>query len=309
MALTFDTLPALMAHGFDSVIDVRSPAEFAEDHIPGAISLPALSNDERAAVGTIYTRESPFRARKVGAALVARNAAGHIEGPLADKDGGWRPLVYCWRGGQRSGSFASILAQIGWRTDTIAGGYRSLSADGGGDAARHRTAAPAGAARRQYRDRKDRPCWLASARAGCRCWTWKGLARHRGSLFGAMRRAAGAEDASRPASRRALIAADPAPGAGGRGRKLEGRRSDRAAVALGSDVRRAPGPGRGAAGGAGGLPDAGLRRYHRRRGAAGGDTRRAAALRRGSRPSGRVAGAGGARLVWRPGGRADAAPL
>jgi len=84
-----------------------------------------LDDAERARVGTIYKRESPFRARKVGAALVARNAALHLEGPLADKPGGWQPLVYCWRGGQRSGSFASILSQIGWRVETVAGGYKT----------------------------------------------------------------------------------------------------------------------------------------------------------------------------------------
>ncbi len=110
---------------FDTIIDVRSPSEFAEDHVPGAISLPVLSDEERASVGTTYTQDSPFLARKIGAALVARNAAAHIEGPLWDKDGGWQPLVYCWRGGQRSGSFASILAQIGWRVDTLSGGYQS----------------------------------------------------------------------------------------------------------------------------------------------------------------------------------------
>ena len=76
-------------------------------------------------VGTIYTQESPFKARKIGAALVARNAANHIENALIDKDGSWRPLVYCWRGGQRSESFASVLSQIGWRAGTLEGGYRS----------------------------------------------------------------------------------------------------------------------------------------------------------------------------------------
>lgn len=110
------------------MIDVRSPAEFAEDHIPGAINLPALSNEERAIVGTIYKQDSPFRARKIGAAMVARNVAAHLDGPLADRDGGWRPLVHCWRGGQRSGSFASILGQIGWRTETLEGGYRAFRA-------------------------------------------------------------------------------------------------------------------------------------------------------------------------------------
>ncbi len=125
MPITFDTLRAILTHGFDTLIDVRSSAEYATDHIPGAINLPALSNAERATVGTIYKQVSPFRARKVGAALVARNVATHLEGPLADIDGAWRPLVYCWRGGQRSGSFASILTQIGWRGDTVAGGYQT----------------------------------------------------------------------------------------------------------------------------------------------------------------------------------------
>lgn len=111
--------------GFDMVIDVRSPSEFSEDHIPGAVSMPVLSDAERAHVGTIYTQESAFKARKIGAALVARNAARHIEGPLAEMSGGWRPLVYCWRGGQRSASFSSILSQIGWRAETVDGGYLS----------------------------------------------------------------------------------------------------------------------------------------------------------------------------------------
>ncbi|WP_306046104.1 tRNA 2-selenouridine(34) synthase MnmH [Nioella sp. MMSF_3534] len=112
-------------HGFDAVIDVRAPAEFAEDHLPGAITLPVLSDEERARVGTIYKQVSPFDARKIGAALVARNAAAHIESQLMDKPGGWQPLVYCWRGGQRSNSFATILRQIGWRVEVLEGGYRS----------------------------------------------------------------------------------------------------------------------------------------------------------------------------------------
>ncbi len=125
MPIPFDSLRAILTHSFDSVIDVRSPAEYATDHIPGAINLPALSNAERAEVGTIYKQVSPFRARKVGAALVARNVAAHLEGPLAEIGGAWRPLIYCWRGGQRSGSFASILSQIGWRAETVTGGYQS----------------------------------------------------------------------------------------------------------------------------------------------------------------------------------------
>ena len=114
MALTPASLTDLLNHGYDTVIDVRSPAEYAEDHMPGAINLPVLSNEERARVGTIYKQVSPFDARKLGAALVFRNAANHIETALSHHDGAWRPLVYCWRGGQRSGSFAWLLSEIGW---------------------------------------------------------------------------------------------------------------------------------------------------------------------------------------------------
>ena len=128
MAVTLTSLSDLATLGFDTLIDARAPAEYAEDHLPGAISLPVLSDEERAQVGTIYKQISPFRARKLGGALVARNVAAHLEGPLAEMGGGWRPLVYCWRGGQRSGSFATILAQIGWRVETIAGGYKSWRA-------------------------------------------------------------------------------------------------------------------------------------------------------------------------------------
>ncbi len=125
MAQTLTSLHDLDDLPFDEIIDVRSPAEFAEDHIPGAINLPALSNEERARVGTIYVQQDRFLARKIGAALVARNVANHLEGPLSDRPGGWRPLVHCWRGGQRSGSFATILGQIGWRADMIDGGYQA----------------------------------------------------------------------------------------------------------------------------------------------------------------------------------------
>lgn len=125
MPIIFDTLAQLLNHDYDTLIDVRSPAEYAEDHVPGAVSMPALSNDQRAEIGTIYTQVNPFKARRLGATMVARNAATAIETHMQDKDGSWRPLVYCWRGGQRSGSFTSILQQIGWRAETIKGGYQS----------------------------------------------------------------------------------------------------------------------------------------------------------------------------------------
>jgi tRNA 2-selenouridine synthase len=110
---------------FDAVIDARSPAEYAEDRLPGAISMPVLSDEERARVGTLYKQVSVFEAKKLGAALVSKNIARHIEQHLLDKPKSWRPLVYCWRGGQRSGAFTHILREIGWDAHRIQGGYKS----------------------------------------------------------------------------------------------------------------------------------------------------------------------------------------
>lgn len=123
--LILTTLADLQSLTFDTIIDVRAPAEFAEDHVPGAINLPVLDDAQRAKVGTTYTQDSPFNARKIGGALVAQNTAYHLQTALADKDGAWQPLVYCWRGGQRSNAFATILDQVGWRVQLLKGGYQS----------------------------------------------------------------------------------------------------------------------------------------------------------------------------------------
>jgi tRNA 2-selenouridine synthase len=111
--------------GFDSIIDARTPAEYAEDHIPGAISAPVLGDAERAEVGTMYKQVSPFEAKKLGGALVARNVASHIEKQFSGKAQNWKPLVYCWRGGKRSGAMAHILREVGWDAHTLEGGYRA----------------------------------------------------------------------------------------------------------------------------------------------------------------------------------------
>lgn len=110
---------------FDCIIDVRSPSEFAEDHIPGAINCPVLDDQERIRVGTMYKQVSAFEAKKVGAALVAKNIAHHIEQHMLDKPREWKALVYCWRGGNRSGAMAHILAKIGWPVVQLDGGYKN----------------------------------------------------------------------------------------------------------------------------------------------------------------------------------------
>ncbi len=183
MPVELTSLTQLASLPFDEIIDVRSPAEYAEDHVPGAINLPALDNDERAVVGTIYTQDDPFKARKIGAALVAQNAARHLQGPLADREGAWRPLVYCWRGGQRSGSFTSILQQIGWRADTVKGGYKSyrrlVVRALYGETVPHKVVLIDGGTG----SAKTRLLELL-AQAGAQVIDLEGLANHRGSLFG-----------------------------------------------------------------------------------------------------------------------------
>jgi len=183
-AVLADVDPETLA-GFDMVIDVRSPAEFAEDHAPGAVNLPVLDNEERARVGYIYVQESPFLARKVGGAIVARNISRHLEGALADMGKDFKPLVYCWRGGQRSNSMALVLAQVGWRVMVLAGGYKTwrrrvqdrlyeqqlglrlVLLDGGTGSGKTAVLQRLAAAGAQTLDLED-------------------LAAHRGSLFGAL---------------------------------------------------------------------------------------------------------------------------
>lgn len=185
MALNFSDLPQLYSHSFDTVIDVRSPAEYAEDHLPGAINLPVLDNEERARVGTIYVQQSPFLARKLGAALVFRNAANHIENRLSHHEGNWRPLVYCWRGGQRSGSFTWMLQQIGWRAEVVDGGYRTyrrlVNSYLYDDPLPHRLVALDG-----YTGTAKTELLALLRTRGAQVLDLEGLANHRGSLLGEM---------------------------------------------------------------------------------------------------------------------------
>lgn len=177
------SLAALSA--FDAVIDVRSPSEFAEDHLPGAINLPVLDDAHRAEVGTEYVQGSKFLARRRGAALVARNIAAHLEGALAERGGGFRPLVHCWRGGQRSHAMATVMDQVGWHVTLLEGGYRTW-----------RRAVVA----RLHDGELGLNLILLDGPTGCgktallgelaargvQTLDLEGLANHRGSLFGAM---------------------------------------------------------------------------------------------------------------------------
>jgi tRNA 2-selenouridine synthase len=170
---------------FDAIIDVRSPSEFAEDRLPGAISCPVLDDAERARIGTLHKQQSAFAARRTGAALVARNIAGHLEQRLADKPRQWRPLVYCWRGGQRSGAMVHVLSAVGWPARQLEGGYRAF---------RRHVLAELAELPRRYRLRivcgatgsgKSRLLRHLAA-AGAQVLDLEEMAQHRGSVLGAL---------------------------------------------------------------------------------------------------------------------------
>ena len=135
--MSLNTLPAneviQRLHEFDTVIDARSEDEYAQDHLPSAVNWPTLNNQERHDIGTLYKQVNPFEARKRGAAMAARNIAAHIERELLDTPKDWKPLTYCWRGGQRSGSLSLILSQIGFRVTLVEGGYKAFRAAVVGD--------------------------------------------------------------------------------------------------------------------------------------------------------------------------------
>ena len=128
--MSVHVIPAVQAaarlDSFSAVIDARSEDEFALDHLPGAVNWPSLSNEERKLIGTMYVQVSPFEAQKRGAALVAANIARHIERHVLDKPKSWQPLLYCWRGGKRSGSLALVLGQIGFKVTLVEGGYKAF---------------------------------------------------------------------------------------------------------------------------------------------------------------------------------------
>ncbi len=114
--------------GFSTIIDARSEDEYALDHLPGAVNWPSLNNEERIFVGTIYKQVNAFEAQKHGAAMVAANIARHIQREVLELPKNWQPLIYCWRGGKRSGSLSLVLGQIGFKVNLIEGGYKAFRA-------------------------------------------------------------------------------------------------------------------------------------------------------------------------------------
>ncbi len=187
MSLT--AIPAVEVLGrldtFDTVIDARSEDEFWLDHLPGAVNWPTLNNRERQEIGTIYKQVNPFEARKRGAAIAARNIGEHIEREVLDKPRDWKPLTYCWRGGQRSGSLSLVLDQIGFRVSIVEGGYKAFRAAVVTDTARlaalfdfHVVCGTTGSGKTRLLH--------ALSRHGAQVLDLEALANHRSSVLGAI---------------------------------------------------------------------------------------------------------------------------
>jgi tRNA 2-selenouridine synthase len=182
--LTVDEALSRM-HEFHDILDARSPGEYSLDRLPRAISAPVLTDAERAEVGTLYRNESGFVAKRVGAALVARNIAQLLETRFAERPREWRPLIYCWRGGNRSGALATVLSRIGWRVSLLEGGYKAF---------RHRVIddlekLPATLQFRVIAGRTGCGKSLlldALAARGAQVLDLEAIARHRGSVLGRM---------------------------------------------------------------------------------------------------------------------------
>jgi tRNA 2-selenouridine synthase len=165
------------------IIDARSPGEFALDHLPGARNLPVLDDVQRARIGTQYKHAGVFEAKREGAALVARNIAAHLDGPLAALPRDARCLVYCWRGGNRSGALATVMARVGWEVDVLEGGYRAFRRQVVADLATwpakfrfHVVAGPTGCGKSLLLAR--------IADRGAQVLDLEALAAHRGSVLG-----------------------------------------------------------------------------------------------------------------------------
>lgn len=109
---------------YDLIIDARSPREYEEDHIPGAVNMPVVNNDEYAEVGTLH-RTDPMGAYQLGARYSLMNIARHIGQDLSTYHAKSRILVYCFRGGKRSKVWFDVLDTIGFRVDKLKGGWKA----------------------------------------------------------------------------------------------------------------------------------------------------------------------------------------
>lgn len=169
---------------YDLIIDARSPREFEEDHIPGAVNLPVVNDDEYAEVGTLH-RTDPMGAYRIGVRYSLVNIARHIGEHVSQYDRNARILVYCFRGGKRSRLWFDALDTIGYKVDKLKGGWKGY---------RRRVNEQLAAAPAQFRYHVlsgptgcGKTRLLAALRgAGAQVLDLEDVAVHRGSVIGAV---------------------------------------------------------------------------------------------------------------------------
>lgn len=166
------------------IVDVRTPLEFAEDHLPGAINVPILTNPERVEIGTLYKQQGPQIAKERGLQLTCHRFPA-IVATIAEAAAGRPVLVYCWRGGLRSESVALLLEMTGYPVVKLSGGYKSFRAVVTAFFEDFTPPAPlvvlhgmTGSGKTEFLQRLARNGWSTV--------DLEGLARHRGSAFGSL---------------------------------------------------------------------------------------------------------------------------
>ncbi|MBI2354042.1 MAG: tRNA 2-selenouridine(34) synthase MnmH [Deltaproteobacteria bacterium] len=164
------------------IVDCRTPLEFAEDHLPGAVNCPILTDEERVVIGTIHRQDGPQQARLRGLELTCGRFGAMVREVVAHAAG--RPtLVYCWRGGLRSLSMATLLEMTGQPVVRLRGGYKAFRNHVSGYFEAFAPPAPlivihgmTGTGKTTFINGLDRNAWTVI--------DLEGLACHRGSAFG-----------------------------------------------------------------------------------------------------------------------------
>lgn len=166
---------------YSVILDVRSPAEFAQGHIPGAVSFPLFSDDERAQVGICYKQEGRDRAVELGFAIAGPKFAGFIAYARQLAPDG-RVRLHCWRGGMRSEAVAWVLEMAGIEVSLLVGGYKAFRRWTHQQFAMPKSILVLGG----MTGTGKTDILTALAAQGAQTIDLEGLASHRGSSFGAL---------------------------------------------------------------------------------------------------------------------------
>ena len=175
-------LRSALAGEYALVIDARSEREYTEDHVPCAVNLPVVENDEYAEVGTTHKTDK-HRAYMIGVSYALKNMSRSIDELVAKYPKDARMLVYCFRGGKRSKLWFDALSTIGFRVDRLPGGWKAYRAwvrdqrESLPDRFRYNVlCGPTGCGKTRL--------LTALESAGAQVLDLEGLAQHRGSLIG-----------------------------------------------------------------------------------------------------------------------------